>query len=149
MGLLKNAQQAVSSLMEPRPKVVKAKSKEPKEPKEPKAAVVKTPKTEEGGVRKKTRKARVQKFDVYIHRVLKEVTPGISISGAGDSLLNYLISAMLERIHREAAFVTKYNKKTTLTARECAAALKMVLPPKMAERVEQAGKDAVEKSIAG
>ena len=80
----------------------------------------------------KKRKGK-QTWKIYIHKVLKQVHPDLSISNNGMSVMNDLIQHMFEQGCDETRQVTKICGKKTATSREVQTALRLWLPGELAK----------------
>ena len=89
----------------------------------------KTPKKASTG--RKTKK--VESYASYIYKVLKEVHPNTGISKRGMSIMNSFINDIFERLAQQSSHLTKYNKKTTLSAREVEGATKLIVPGELSK----------------
>jgi histone H2B len=129
-----------------------AKAKAAKKPADAAAAVdtaSKTPKSRKakgasskGG--KKTRR-RVEKYNSYIFKVLKQVHPDTGISRRGMSVMNSLMNDMFERLAGESGRLVRYSKKATLSSREIQTAVRLTLPGELAKHAVSEGTKAVTK----
>lgn len=114
--------------------------KAPKEKKEKKA---KTPKAD--GDKKKRKSKRVESYQTYIHKVLKQVHPEIGVSKKSMSIMNSFIADVFQRIASEAGKLVTYNSRSTLSSREIQTACKLVLPGELAKHAVSEGTKAVGK----
>ena len=126
-----------------------AKAKTAKTPAEATVIAAKTPKgsktkgaSSKGG--KKTRR-RVEKYNTYIFKVLKQVHPDTGISRRGMSVMNSLMNDMFERIAGESGRLVRYSKKATLSSREIQTAVRLTLPGELAKHAVSEGTKAVTK----
>ncbi|CAH9119520.1 unnamed protein product [Cuscuta europaea] len=83
----------------------------------------------------------------YVHKVLKQVHPDLGISSKGMTVVNNLIGDMFERIAGEAATLTKYVSRRTLSTREIQDAVKLVLPGELGKHAISEGMKAVTNYI--
>jgi histone H2B len=112
--------------------------------KAPKEKKVKEPKAD--GDKKKSRKSkRVESYQTYIHKVLKQVHPEIGVSKKSMSIMNSFIGDIFQRIATEAGKLVTYNSKATLSSREIQTACKLVLPGELAKHAVSEGTKAVTK----
>lgn len=106
-------------------------------------------KTQKGGKKssEKKRKRRErgggEEYKIYVHRVLKQVHPGMGVSSKGMTVLNNLMNDMFERLADEAARLTKYTARKTLSSREIQGAVKLVLPGELGRHAMAEGTKAV------
>ncbi len=97
------------------------------------------------GDKKKRSKKRVESYSTYIYKVLKQVHPDTGISKKGMSIMNSFINDIFERIAGEAAKLSTYNKKATLSSREIQTAVRLMLPGELAKHAVSEGTKAVTK----
>jgi histone H2B len=97
------------------------------------------------GDKKKRRSARVETYNTYIYKVLKQVHPEVGVSKKGMSILNSFINDIFERITSEAGKLARFNKKATLSSREVQTAVRLVLPGELAKHAVSEGTKAVTK----
>ena len=71
-----------------------------------------------GGVKKRSNKAGIETYSVYIYRVLKQVHPETGISKRSMSIMNSFINDVFEKICMESAKLVNNNKKHTLSSSE-------------------------------
>ncbi|KAL1827723.1 hypothetical protein ACET3Z_006135 [Daucus carota] len=106
----------------------------------------KTKKDSAQGATKK-RKRSVEGYKRYVYKVLKQVHPDIGISSKAMTIVNNLMTDMFERLADEAARLTKYTKKMTLSSREIQGAVKLVLPGELGKHAVAEGAKAFECSV--
>ena len=94
---------------------------------------------------KKKKRKRKESYAIYIYKVLKQVHPEIGISKKGMSIMNSLINDVFGRVCDEAANLSRYNKKATLSSREVQTAVRLVLPGELAKHAVSEGTKAVTK----
>lgn len=115
-------------------KIDAAKSKE---------KVVKTvQKSEE---KRKNKKKRKESYGIYIFKVLKQVHPDTGISSKAMSIMNSFVGDIFERLASEAAKLTHYNKRSTITSREIQTAVRLILPGELSKHAVSEGTKAVAK----
>ena len=95
--------------------------------------------------RKMPRKKRQESYSVYIYRVLKQVHPETGISKKSMSIMNSFILDIFERVANEAARLTRYNKRQTLSSREVQTSVRLLLPGELARHAVSEGTKAVTK----
>ena len=93
----------------------------------------------------KAHRKRVESYDSYIHKVLKQVHPDTGMSKKGMSIMNSFINDVFERIASEASKLCKYNNKATLSSREIQTAVRLALPGELAKHAVSEGTKAVTK----
>ena len=82
-------------------------------------------------------------FKAYIFRVLKQVAPKAVISKNSIGILNSFVNDLFERIAREAGSISRYARKSTMTAREVQAAVRLILPGELCKHAVTEGTKAV------
>lgn len=98
----------------------------------------------------------MEHFDIYIHRVLKQVHPDTRISGESVQLINDIVNCLALAISHKAVRLVQplnYDPKTrktplgkkTITARDIQAAVRLVLPGELAKYSVSEGTNAVVK----
>ena len=88
---------------------------------------------------------RVETYNIYIYKVLKQVHPETGISKKGISIINSFVNDIFERIVTEAGKLARYNKKGTLSSREIQTSVRLVLPGELAKHAVSEGTKAVTK----
>ncbi|PWA64937.1 histone H2B [Artemisia annua] len=106
-----------------------------------------------GGKRKKKRRKLGESgggegYKRYLYRVLKQVHPDLGISSKTMTILNNLMIDMFERIAEDAARLSDYNKRMTLSAREVQAAVKLVLPGELGKHAVAEGTKAISSYVS-
>ena len=94
------------------------------------------------------KKKRVESYQSYIYKVLKQVHPDTGISKKSMSIMNSFITDVFERIAGEASKLGKYTGKKTLSSREVQTAVRLVLPGELAKHAVSEGTKAVTKYSA-
>lgn len=79
----------------------------------------------------------------YVFKVMKQVHPDLAISSKAMTVINNLMGDMFERIAAEAATLSKYVSRTTLSSREIQDAVKLVLPGELGKHAIAEGTKAV------
>lgn len=74
---------------------------------------------------RRRRAHRKESFKIYIHKVLKQISPTLGISSKAMAVMDNMMSDMFEGLASEAALLMRKDNGRTLTAREMAAAVKM------------------------
>lgn len=100
-----------------------------------------------GGKRKGGRKPK-RSFAVFIHRTLKQVNKGLTLSSRTMRVLNSFVNDMFDRVASEAANLARVNKRRTLGSREVQTAVRLVLPAELAKHAMAEGTKAVAKASA-
>ena len=77
--------------------------------------------------------------------VLKQVHPETGISSKAMSIMNSFINDIFEKIATEAARLSRYNKKPTISSREIQTAVRLILPGELAKHAVSEGTKAVTK----
>ena len=109
------------------------------------ASPAKAPRGRGRGQPKRTRKDAGMRpsFKAYIFRVLKQVAPKAAISKNSIGILNSFANDLFERIAREAGSISRYAGKSTMTAREVQAAVRLILPGELCKHAVTEGTKAV------
>ncbi|XP_050369170.1 histone H2B.2-like [Argentina anserina] len=79
----------------------------------------------------------------YVYKVLKQVHPELGMSAKAMVVLNNYMHDMFERLADEAAKLTMYTTRKTLSAREIQGAVKLVLPGELGKHAMAEGTKAV------
>ncbi|KAI1718369.1 Paired box domain-containing protein [Ditylenchus destructor] len=98
--------------------------------------------------KKKTGKKVGKSYGLYLHRVLKQVSPETGISAKGMAVMNSMMNDVFDRIAEEGARLAKYNSKNTISSREIQTAARLVLPGELAKHAVSEGTKAVSKYTA-
>lgn len=96
-----------------------------------------------GKKRKRRSGGGSEEYKTYVFKVLKQVHPGMAISSKATTVVNNYMADMFERIADEAATLSKYNKRMTLSSREILGAVKVVLPGDLGKHAIAEGNKAV------
>ena len=94
---------------------------------------------------KKSHKKRVETYNTYIYKVLKQVHPEVGVSKKGISILNTFVNDIFGRIATEAGKLATYSKKATPSSREIQTSVRLVLPGELAKHAVSEGTKAVTK----
>ncbi|XP_054774407.1 late histone H2B.L4-like [Lytechinus pictus] len=94
---------------------------------------------------KKRRRRRMESYNIYIYKVLKQVHPDTGISSKAMSIMNSFVNDIFERIAAEASRLAQYNKKSTISSREVQTAVRLLLPGELAKHAVSEGTKAVTK----
>ncbi|WCJ41641.1 Histone H2B [Euphorbia peplus] len=92
--------------------------------------------------------AEESNYKVYVYRVLKQVHPELRISGRGMDIINSLMRDMFERIADEAAKLSQYTHRMTLSSREIQDAVKLILPGELGKHAIAEGSKAVTNYVS-
>ncbi|KAG1359607.1 histone H2B.11 [Cocos nucifera] len=79
----------------------------------------------------------------YVFRVLKQVHPGMAVSSRAMAVLDGMMTDMFERLADEAARLSRYAGKATLSSREIQDAVRLVLPGELGKHAISEGTKAV------
>ncbi|XP_076658618.1 late histone H2B.L4-like [Halictus rubicundus] len=93
----------------------------------------------------KRRKKRKESYGIYIYKVLRQVHQDTGISSRAMSIMNSFVNDLFERIAAEAARLSQYNQKRTITSREIQTAVRLLLPGELAKHAVSEGTKAVTK----
>ncbi|XP_071487759.1 late histone H2B.L4-like [Diadema setosum] len=94
---------------------------------------------------KKRRRRRMESYNIYIYKVLKQVHPDTGISSKAMSIMNSFVNDIFERIASESSRLAQYNKKNTISSREVQTAVRLLLPGELAKHAVSEGTKAVTK----
>ncbi|XP_078422337.1 histone H2B-like [Cetorhinus maximus] len=94
--------------------------------------------------RKRERERKVS-YNRYIHRVLKQIHPEMSISSKTMCILDSFVTDIFELLACEASRLVCYRKRHTLFAREIQTAVRLLLPGDLAKHAVSEGTKAVTK----
>ena len=94
---------------------------------------------------KKKHKKASETYKIYLYKVLKQVHPDTGVSSKAMSILNSMMNYMFDKIAGEAARLSRYSKKPTITSREIQTAVRLVLPGELAKHAVSEGTKAVTK----
>lgn len=107
-------------------------------------------KAKKGGEETTTKKRKrrnlspgVEGYKRYVYKVLKQVHPDMGISSKAMTIVNNLMTDMFEKLADEAARLTNYTKRMTLSSREIQGAVKLVLPGELGRHAVAEGAKAV------
>ncbi|CAM8963510.1 unnamed protein product [Rhodiola kirilowii] len=103
----------------------------------------KSNKTEMKGKKRKVRRRGDVGYKRYMFKVLKQVHPGVGISGKAMTVLNGFMNDMFERLAVEARKLTDYTARKTMSAREIQGAVRLVLPGELGKHAVAEGTKAV------
>lgn len=104
-------------------------------------------KSKGGKEQKETRGKRNKKyasFKVYILRMLKNMHGEHGITKNGMSVMNSFAHDLMDKIAVEAGCLARYQKRNTMSGDHVIGAIKLVLPPGLAEQSIENAKKALE-----
>ena len=81
---------------------------------------------------KKHARRRNETFNLYIHRVLRRVSPDNAISKRSMLVMNSLVSDMYTRVTQEAVRLMRAAGRSTLTATDVDSAVQILFPGELA-----------------
>ena len=90
-------------------------------------------------------KKRVESYQSYIYRVLKECHEKLGISSAAMNVMNSLVADIFERIATEASTLARVNKRQTIGSKEIRSACNLVFPGELARHALSEGAKALAK----
>ncbi|XP_019190854.1 PREDICTED: histone H2B type 1-P-like [Ipomoea nil] len=119
-----------------------------KEEEQTKRSTRSAPRDGGGGKRKRKRRwgrsaGSGEGYKRYVFKVMKQVHPDLAISSKAMTVINNLMGDMFERIAVEAATLSKYISRATLSSREIQDAVKLVLPGDLGKHAIAEGTKAV------
>ncbi|XP_021901556.1 histone H2B.8-like [Carica papaya] len=79
----------------------------------------------------------------YVFKVLKQVHPELAISSKAMVIINGFMNDMFERLADEAANLSRYSHKATLSSKEIQGAVRLVLPGELSKHATAEGSKAV------
>lgn len=98
---------------------------------------------------KKRRKRRARRgkggdsYKRYVYKVLKQVHPELGVSSKAMAVLNNYVADMFERLAGEAARLSRYVGRPTMSSREIQGAVRLVLPGELGRHADAEGTKAV------
>ena len=98
----------------------------------------------DGKGKSKRRRPR-RSFGVYLHKILQQVHPGLTISKKSMEILDNFSNDLFERLATEGGRLIRYNKRSTLTSREIQTATRLILSGELAKHAVAEGTKAVTK----
>ena len=78
----------------------------------------------------------------YINQLLKNSHPEMGVTKNGMKVLNSFVCDIADRIANEAGVLTRYHKTMTLSSFHVMGAVKLVLPPEIAQNAIEEGQRA-------
>lgn len=91
------------------------------------------------------RRTRHESYSSYIFKVLKQCHPDISISKKAMAIMNSFVTDIFERIASEAAKLSVYNKRSTITSKEIQTAVRLVIPGELAKHAVSEATKSISK----
>jgi histone H3/H4 len=88
---------------------------------------------------------RIETYNIYIYKVLKQVYPEMGMSKKAMVLVNDIVHDLFERLAGEAGNMCKHNKKQTLDSNALKAAVKIILPGEIAKHAVSEAQKALAK----
>eukprot|EP00441_Pelagodinium_beii_P018962 CAMPEP_0197656656 /NCGR_PEP_ID=MMETSP1338-20131121/42746_1 /TAXON_ID=43686 ORGANISM="Pelagodinium beii, Strain RCC1491" /NCGR_SAMPLE_ID=MMETSP1338 /ASSEMBLY_ACC=CAM_ASM_000754 /LENGTH=139 /DNA_ID=CAMNT_0043232749 /DNA_START=58 /DNA_END=477 /DNA_ORIENTATION=+ len=98
-----------------------------------------------GGTEKKRKKARVENYNMYIYKVLKQVHPECRISKNGMAIMNSFMNDIFDRVATESTRLLRTMSRKTLSGREISTSVRLLLPGELAKHAVSEGTKAVNK----
>ena len=92
---------------------------------------------------KKRKKPDFEGFHVFINRTLKNMHPEMGITKNGMEVMNSFVKDLLDHFATEAATLCRYQKRETLSVSHVQGAIKLALPPGIAEPCIKEGNEAI------
>merc|ERR1719237_630434 len=96
-------------------------------------------------VKKKNFKRKMDSYESYIFKVLKQVHPKLRISKQAMAIMQSCVVDTFERIASEANRLCRMSKRGTLGTREIQSAVRLVLPGELSKHAISEGTKAVMK----
>ncbi|EOA39001.1 hypothetical protein CARUB_v10011530mg [Capsella rubella] len=84
----------------------------------------------------------------YVYKVLKQVHPDLGITSKAMTVVNMFMGDMFERIAQEAARLSDYTKRRTLSSREIESAVRLVLPGELSRHAVAEGSKAISNYVS-
>ena len=81
-------------------------------------------------------------YGIYINRLLKNSHPEMGVTKNGMKVLNSFVLDIADRLATEAATLSKYHKQKTVSSFHLIGAVKLVLPPEIAQNAIEEGQRA-------
>lgn len=98
------------------------------------------------GVNKKRRSE--PNYNTYIHKVMKQIHPDLSISSVAIQQTNSMIEELASRLVAKSSKIAGSSKKSTLASKHVQAAVKVDFPFELAKHAVSEGTKAVTKFTA-
>merc|ERR1719290_609094 len=91
------------------------------------------------------KRRKLETYNIYIYKVLKQINPEMGLSKKAMSILDSFVNDCFERIANEAGRLVKVNRQKTLSARAIQTATRLVLQGELAKHAVSEGTKAVTK----
>ena len=95
--------------------------------------------------RRSSKNRRLETYNIYIFRVLKQVHPEIGISKIAMAVINSFVFDIFHRAASEARTLLMRSRKSVLSAREIQSAISLVLPCELCKHSTSEGMKSVNK----
>ena len=89
------------------------------------------------------KKKNFESFALYIYKVLKSISSDVGISKKGMNVIDSLVTDLFEQISLEASKLVRYQNKRTLSSNDIQTAVKLILPPDLADHAVSEGNKAI------
>ena len=93
----------------------------------------------------KRRRDSTRNYQRYIHKVLKQVHPHVSISKKGMSVMNSFVNDMMERFAVESGRLVHQVKRQTMSSRDIQTSVRLMLPGELSKHAVSDGTKAMSK----
>ncbi|KAK6483040.1 histone H2B type 3-B-like [Huso huso] len=90
-------------------------------------------------------KGKRQTYATYIYRVLRQVHPDTGISAKSMGIMNSFVGDTFEHVASEAAKLSLYNKRRTITSREIETAVRLLFAGELGKHAVSEGTESVAK----
>lgn len=117
--------------------------KKAKDAMETKNAIAKE--TKDKDKEKKSNKVKSDSFVIYIHRLLKQVHPDISISKKSMGIMSSFVDDIFQRLCMEASDLSKYGHKKTVSSKDILTSIKLLLPGELGTHAQKEAQKALDK----
>ena len=87
-------------------------------------------------------------YGTYINRLLKNSHPEMGVTKNGMKVLNSFVLDIADRLATEASTLSKYHKQKTVSSFHLIGAVKLVLPPEIAQNAIEEGQRAYKAFVA-
>ena len=89
-----------------------------------------------------TRHKNYSSYGRFINTLLKDSHPEVGVTKNGMKVLNSFVVDLMDRISTEAGNLCKYHKQATISSSHLIGAVKLVLPPEIAQHAIEEGQKA-------
>ena len=103
------------------------------------------PRGRRAGVKYRKKKDSTRQYQRYIHLVLKQIHPHLSISVKGMLVMNSFVNDMIERFAVEAGRLVKQVKRKTMSSRDIQTSVRLMLPGELSKHAVSEGTKTVTK----